>query len=1221
MNKIRHCKVFYIKMLVVVCVSVMSIGNLHANSNLNSTLTELLQTEKVTLNISNKPIKVILDEIYKQTKISFVFKNGKDINELSNLSIKVTNATLKDVLTKLFTSTSFTYVIEGKVVSIMKKQPTPVKNSQNVKVKVQGKVVNKNNKKAVVGATVVVIGTQIGAITDESGSFSFSASSADQFEVSFTGKKSVIYDKPLNSTQAILIEIEDSVVDIEDVVVTGYANVNRADMVGTATTLRADDIKIQGKSNIADMLQGQVAGMIVTNSSSRVGATPKIQIRGQSTLATELGNQNPIWVVDGVIQDDPIQINSSLAGVDDLSALIGNQVSWLNPNDIETITVLKDASATAIYGSKASNGVIVITTKAPKDDKITVSYSGGLTINSKPKYSNFNYMNSQERILTTEELYNDGVTYREIPLKQMDTFDGLLRSYIERDITPEQYFKRRSELESMNTDWFDLLTRTAVSQDHSVSLSGRISNKLSVVASLGYNTHIGQEIKNDKTGLTGRIAITANLNKKLRINFAINGSKSSGNATAIGSSSNGGGSTPMSYAKGASRSIPAFNEDGSPCFYKVRTSYKYNDTAILGYNFMNEMEHSSATNVSGRLSMNLGLSYALTDWLKYEFSGAYTYSESTREVMRNERSFSIADSFRGYDYGSVVPNSTEYNAALMPHGGTLAEDRATGNSYNIQNKLLFSKTFNDKHRVNMMLANEVRSTRSESLSTAMWGLLPDRGNTFAKPPKNIVPITGTYTVTDYGLLEGLYTGRNGIRDQTNNFVSLFATLAYSYDDRYVLNANVRNDFSNRFGQDVNNRFDPTYSFGVKWSVSNEAYMKDVKWISSLNLSATYGVQGNALLSQSPDLILTKGGLDTEYNEFRSTVSSIPNPNLSWERTSNWDFAISGRLFEAVNFNVNYYTRESNATVNQEIGFENGFKMMRINGGIIYNNGVEFSVSFNPVAKKNFGLNISLNSSKNWNKGGMTTLAEESIINVNSYLSANKSQIVKEGYPLGSMWSFVLSHLDDEHGGARFKNMDIDPSIAKLDPTLLLTYSGQVDPFFTGGANINVRYRKFTLMSSFSLILGGNKRLPNPYTVFGSSYNKQPDSQVNMSKDLMKRWKKPGDERSTIYPGVIAGKTDIIPMPGQNNITMPSYSMWGQSDAMVANGGFLRCTNLRLQYNFESAILGTLGLSSLTIGASVSNLFVIGSKRFNGFDPELGSSVMPKNYSLSLSVGF
>lgn len=1187
----------------------------------SSALVAQIKENKVTIKMQNASLKAILFEINKQTKINFVY-NETELKSFPSKSVNVTNVTVEKVLTDLLEGTDYTYKVTGNNVSILKRDPQTIATASSAKpVNVKGKVIEKNNKKPIPGATVVVVGTQIGAITDENGAFSFMAKQGDQFEVSFTGKKSILYDKQLNATQTITIEMDDSAVDIEDVVVTGYATVNRADMVGVTTTLRADDIKISGKSNIADMLQGQVAGMIVTNTSSRVGAAPKIQIRGQSTLATELGNQNPIWVVDGVIQDDPIQINSSLSGVQDLNELIGNQVSWLNPNDIETITVLKDASATAIYGSRASNGVIVITTKMPKSDKIGVSYSGGLTINSKPKYSNFNYMNSQERIVTTEELYNSGVTYREMPVKQMDTFDGLLRSYIERDITPQQYFERRAELEAMNTDWFDILTRTAVSQDHSLSLSGKLSNKLSVVASLGYNMSNGQEIKNNRESLTGRIALTANLSEKLRINFSINGNKSKGAAAAVGAPTERVvGSTPMDYATKTSRSIPAYNADGTPCFYKVKTSYDYNKEAVLGYNFVNEINETSAINVGGRLSMNFGLSYTFTNWLKYEFSGAYTYSESMREVVRTERSFTIADTFRGYDFNSVVPNSAAYNAALMPHGGTLVEDRATGNSYNIQNKLTFSRTFNEKHRINAMFANEVRSNKAESFTTSMWGYMPDRGNTFAKPPKKIVPISGNYTETDYGLLDVLFSGRNKVGSQTDNFISLFATLAYSFDNKYVLNANVRNDVSNRFGQDTNQRFDPTYSFGAKWSVSNEAFMKDVKWITSLNLSATYGIQGNALLSQSPDLILRKGGLDSDYDEFKSSVYSIPNPNLTWERTSNWNFAVSGRLLNAVNFNVDYYRRESNATVSQIIGFENGMTMMSTNGGIIYNSGVELFVSFSPVETKDFGLNINLNSSKNWNEGGASTLQKEAKESIINYLTGGKTQIVKEGYPLGSIWSYQLSHLDDEYGAPRFYHMNTDPILAKQDPTSVLVYSGQTDPFFTGGANINVRYKKLTLMSAFSLVLGGKKRLPNPYDVFGTSYNRLPSSEVNMSKDLLNRWKKPGDELTTIYPGITPGKTDNISIPGQSTDSN-STEMWANSDAMVVNGGFFRCTNLRLQYNFESMILGKLGLSNLSISASVSNLFVIGSSRFNGFDPELGNSVMPKNYSIGLSVGF
>lgn len=241
-----------------------------------------------------------------------------------------------------------------------------------------------------------------------------------------------------NGNKEINVTLKTSANSMEEVVVTGYQNIKRKDLVGSYTTLKADDIIMPAYSSIDQMLQGRVAGMVVTNTSTRVGTAPKIQIRGTSTL---MGNQDPLWVVDGIIQEDPIELEATSLMTDDLKNIIGNQISWLNPQDIETITVLKDASATAIYGSKASNGVIEITTKKGKMDKLTINYTANFSVTNRPHYDDLNYMNSQERIQFSEDAFNWGTAYSSVPIKQPYTYEGLMRMYLENDISQQEFLR------------------------------------------------------------------------------------------------------------------------------------------------------------------------------------------------------------------------------------------------------------------------------------------------------------------------------------------------------------------------------------------------------------------------------------------------------------------------------------------------------------------------------------------------------------------------------------------------------------------------------------------------------------------------------------------------------------------------------------------------------------------------------------------------------------
>ena len=271
--------------------------------------------------------------------------------------------------------------------------------------------------------------------------------------------------KPFNIQLTPDNEMLEEVTIVED----GYARLPRKDMVGSFTTVKADDIMMPAYQSVDQMLQGKIAGMSVVNTSARVGSSPKITIRGTSTI---LGNASPLWVVDGVIQEDPLSIDISAALTSDMKELIGNQISWLNPQDIDNITVLKDASATAIYGSKASNGVIVITTKKGTPGRISVNYNTNVSVRERPTYDMYDFMNSQERIQFSKEAYEAGVRYQQEPLPQTYTYEGLMAMFNKRMITEEEFSYYMQRLETVNTDWFDLLTRNSVSNNHNLSVSG-----------------------------------------------------------------------------------------------------------------------------------------------------------------------------------------------------------------------------------------------------------------------------------------------------------------------------------------------------------------------------------------------------------------------------------------------------------------------------------------------------------------------------------------------------------------------------------------------------------------------------------------------------------------------------------------------------------------------------------------------------------------------------
>ena len=1059
-----------------------------------------------------------------------------------------------------------------------------------------------------------------GTTTNLYGEFNVEVNLASDQELvfSYLGTKTVkmkitreLISKPIE----VVLKTDDAMLAEVTIVEDGYNRLPRKDMVGAFTTVKADDIMMPAYQTIDQMLQGKVAGMSVVNSSARVGASPKITIRGTSTI---LGNSDPLWVVDGVIQEDPLSIDMSSAITSDMRELIGNQISWLNPQDIDNITVLKDASATAIYGSKASNGVIVITTKKGTPGRISVNYNTNVSVRERPTYEMYDFMNSYERIQFSKEAYEAGVRYQNEPLPQIYTYEGLMSMFNKRMITEDQFATYLQRLETVNTDWFDLLTRNSVSQSHNLSVSGG-NDKYTYNASLGYQNNKGYEIGNQNDQITARLSINSTINDKLSISAQMNGSVRDADGY-------GAGVNPYTYAMNTSRAIPAFEENGERAFYSNYYTYQYN--TLLGsknqysYNIFNEMENSYSANRGTNFNASVNLSYKILSWLTYQGTASMAITNNKSESYAGEKTSRVEQLYRGYPYGSEKAGSDKFNAALMPYGGVLNQANSQGVSYSTSHRLQFSKEFTQNHRLNAMLGMEIRSSESVSEGNTVWGYVPERGSILVSPtiPGNFKPIGSDVTI-GWGALAQLYNGAWNKMSTTTNYMSFFATLAYAFKNRYVININVRSDASNRFGQDVNKQFDPTWSFGASWKIAQEPFMiEKLPWLDQLNLRASYGIQGNVVNSLSPDMIVRYQGLLQSYNEYYLTISSLPNKQLKWERTKSLNLGADVALF-GITMNFEYYYKSSNAIIRQDIAQEYGMSTMPLNGGMISNSGLEATVNFTPIRNNNIAWTIGLNAGKNWNKSqsdDRTAKADE-LTHIN-FLNGSNDRPLKKGYPLSAFWSYKFTGLDSKTGYPTFENAtydDVDGD-GSVDPTTFLVYSGQSEPDFSGGFNTRLRWKDFNIGLDFAVALGAKKRLPNPYSTF--TYGKMPDIFSNLSKELNNRWKQPGDEAHTNIPGLYTSVRDLYNLNLPNGLYDNIYSMWAQSDVRVADASFLRCTQLSLSYSVPRAICQKIGLARIQFSANINNLFVIASDDWKGYDPELGYSIQPRIYSLGLSLG-
>jgi TonB-linked SusC/RagA family outer membrane protein len=925
-------------------------------------------------------------------------------------------------------------------------------------------------------------------------------------------------------------------------------------------------------------------------------------------------------VVDGVIQRDPLPVPdesmSMSADITEMREIASNAIAWLNPIDIETITVLKDASATAIYGSQAANGVIVITTKKARPGDIAVSYSGNYSIGQRPRYGLYDLMNSQEAMQFSKEVYlaRESYTQEVMPIG----YGGLIQQLQNKEINYDQMIAEYRKMERQNTDWFDLLFRNSFNHNHNISISGG-TDKVSYRGSFSIQGQNGEAVGNDMLTFSANSNTTLRFGDNVILSLLLNGSVRETNGFAYGVN-------PFTYAYNTTRTIPMYNEDGT-FFYHEKKSNRTNTvtpskTSFL-YNVQNELNNTGNRNATKTLGSTADLHWKILPNLEYQGLLSYTVSSSEVKTYATELSHHITG-WRGYEYGTVLPNSVEELSSRLPFGGIVQIENASNRDYSFRSSLVYSESFNDLHRVILQAGFEARSALTTGSTNTRYGYLRYRGEKFAAVP--LTYANGTTTVVNplHNYTSDSMLDNASIVDRTNNTLSEYLSAVYNYDERYTLNFNARLDASNRFGQDENKKFHPTWSIGGKWRVGNERFFDAVEWLNSLDLSASYGYQGNAVEGVSPNLIAVDGGHSSYFMQYTLNIKSLPYPDLGWEETNTWNLGIdlsawNGRLSATANL----YRKVSDVLSSREVIVENGMNSATIFGTKMINRGYDFVVSVTPVRTRNFTWQLSVNSGLARN-----TLKENQRVNTrDEYI--NGSAIVN-GQAYSTFYSYAYNGLRSSDGRPQFKylkydGMNIgDPLEEDQKTEEFLDYlakSGKKEPDIAGGFNTMLRYKGLALRAQFAFAFGAQDRLPVFYNSTGA-----PTPEQNVPRLLKERWQEPGDELHTDIPSIPYGNWSRLyvnlPHPGSSPVSISPYEMYNKSDFRVADTDFIRCRNLSLSYDFPVALLKRLYMKRLSVAASMSNPFLIAfDKDWRGYDPETVGWPARRTTSLTLNMTF
>ena len=1149
----------------------------------------MAQEQRVAIHLEQVKIQDVFKEINKQTGLDFVY-SAMQLNEIGMVSLDVKDVTVDVALKKLFEGKPFTYKFEMKSIIIRKVEAvTTGKTSRTIR----GVITDKGNE-PLPGVTVLLKGTSIGTASNTKGEFVLEVTgSVDSLVVTFVGMKTQ-YVKLLPDKDLYRIRMEYDVEEMKEVVVTGYQTISRKRSTGAITSVDADKIMRPGVLSIDQMLEGQIPDMMFMSNSGEVGVVPKIRIRGTSTL---IGNREPLWVVDGIVLQDPVNISPEELNNPDYVNRIGNAIAGLNPQDIERLDILKDA---ALYGAKAANGVIVITTKKGHIGKPIISYNMNVSYKRRPRYTDrqVDLMNSKERMEFSKDLVDSG--YKFPGGMNMVGYEGLVNQLYRGALTYDEFTKQVQYLECLNTDWFDLLTEDAFSHQHTVSISGG-TETVRYYSSVGYAKDNDVIKGNNNERYTVALNLNADLSPRISTSLGING-----NVTSREYSQDE--IAPLDYAYNTSRAIPVFDENGDYYYYQSSGG----TANSFRYNILNELDNSSYDQEGASISFNMTLNVKFTDYLNASVVGSYSTSNTDIEGWWGEKSHHVALLCQS-EYGDAPAKGDDSESAL-PFGGELATNSTRNRNYMLRVQLNLDKYFGqDKHNVNASVGYEVSSTKYKGNSSTMRGYYKDRGKQFS--------IT---TLNDYPAFKAWLEANAypTISDNLTNLLSAYATVSYSYQSFFTLNGNVRFDGSNKFGDQSNDKLLPIWSLSGNYTISEHEWLQR-SWIDYIMLKASFGYQGNMLEGQSPTMIIKQLPTDPLYNELVSELSVYPNPNLKWEKTSSFNGGLTFSLFKRrlqMEASV-YYKRTKDAFLTKQISTVNGLEEYVVNSGNVKNSGYSIAATIIPVETRDFNWILATSFSNVFNK--VETLPGAEQFELNNFL--NGTALVK-GKPVGTFYSYKFVGLNPTNGYPIFDDMQERQEelegLTKYDVyTRVLKATGNREPTMSGSINNTFRYKNWRLNMNLAYSLGSKIRL---FKLFDSNAF-LPEN--NVRREFVKRWRKTGDEKNTVIPTPNCYWThysslgEKIPTIANNSLDMYNYS-----DIRVVSGNYLKCSTMSLTYEFPMEKLERIKLSRLALNLSATNLFTICSNKLKGQAPqqsgfaEIQLTDRP-TYTVGVSVSF
>ena len=1176
------------------------------------------EVTKINLVFKNTEIKTVLREIKAQSEYDFVY-SAEVMNDKERVSLDVQNVDVETALKAFLDPLGIDFQIKDKIIVLQKRVVLPADPDKGRII--SGTVVDERGE-TLPGVTVLLKGTSIGVATDTKGYFKITVTTSEENPVllfTFIGKKMVEYKlkKEEKNIRIVMREDEEA---LEEVIVTGMEVIKKERMTGSASVITAKDLQMQGVTSIDRILEGKIAGLNSTTISGAPGTRSKITIRGENNLSS---NTEPLWIVDGLpmLSGVPTSTTGDYAGT-----IMQDGVGNIMPEDIESISILKDASAAAIYGARAANGVIVITTKKGFRSKTQVSYSGTYQCGIAPR-NRIDFMNTREKLSYEKSIIdNFGLIYA------VNAGRGgfLYKKNLEGYLTPAEYDQQLKQLSKVNTDWFNVIFRTAQSHSHNISLRGG-NEELTYYTSVNYQSQNGILRSNsyENAGVLVKLDYRPIENLILALNVSANTRKNENNASAV---------DPFNYAVFANPYERPYDDDGnyaSDLSYLAgnRTSKRASGYTYETFNILRELNETKATQT--------GLDAELTFDVRYEvFPGfslesiirkAVSYNTTTTEVNAGTYTSWKNEKFAKAAYkGQQVPD--EFN------NGELTESSGRNNSWSIRNQIDYSLELKESHLFSILVANEITSKKfnnsgytspiyyEEYRITGMPAF--DRDVLYSDLLKDVGSIFHT-------------------SDGQDRTVSFLGSFRYSYKDRYVFNFNYRADGADAIGN--TNRFTPLWSLGVRYNLHKEKFFKN-KIVNELAIRGSYGYTGNIDRSAYPFSTIGYGSNQYMGNLYANSFS-FPNPSVKWEKKQDRNIGLDMSLFDnRISFTAEYYSnRTEDVLENLEVPSSTGRTSVLANGGIVENSGVELFLNVRWVNTNDFVFSTSVNMARNKNMIKKSRYSYDSFAELISKANSQGGAINIIGKETGGIYGWKYAGVNPVSGNPQFylteagkraysvlldgwasmhwsdlavyeKAVHSQNEIPdKVDfvreegmgmPYMVpsMQYLGRSNPKYVGGFSTYFKYKGLEFATSWTFKTG--HIIPN----FNDYDNAPKDgragdlnvSGTNREKRFLYYWQAPGDV------------TDVA------RFTLPNEDRWSgfATSDKYSKGDYLRMTNLSLSYRFPRHITEQLKMSNLLIGFNARNLLTF--TKYRGWDVGTeGAFTYPasREFNLKLTVGF